>query len=123
MVMFSPGCIAAISYFVSFEVGNLIETLRRLGLIANFWRRPFVAALCVVAVVDVAVEVGWTVETLAGSDEDASGEPLGAIVAVGGAAIRGCIIVTVRAVRGCANRDAGLSLCRARCRYASKARN
>src|ERR1035438_3345835 len=122
--MFSPGCIAAsIAYFVSFEVGNLIETLGWLGFIADLGRWAFVTLLRIEAVVYLAVEVGWTVEPFAGSDEDAAGEPLRAIVAVWSAAIWSYIVVTIRAVRGCANRDVDLSLCRGDCCRAGKARN
>jgi hypothetical protein len=46
----------------------------------------------------------------AGANEDATGKPLRAVVAVRGATIRGGVIVTVGAIRGNADFDADLSI-------------
>ena len=66
-------------------------------LVARVRIVAFVAMVRVEAVVDMAVEVSGAMEPWSGSDEGAAGEPLGAVVAVGGAAIGLDVVVAVRA--------------------------
>src|ERR1700691_301928 len=52
-----------------------------------------------------AAEPSRTMEPWAGSDEDATDEPVGAVVAVRSASVRGISVVSVRTNRGSANCD------------------
>jgi hypothetical protein len=81
----------AVAAFIAFEGG-----VRRLGWAVSRCS-AFVAVLRIEVVVHVAVEVGGTVEPLAGSDEVAACEPFRAVVAVRGAVEGGVIVVAVRA--------------------------
>jgi hypothetical protein len=73
------------------------------------------------AVIYVAVEAVWAVEPGAGSDEDASAEPLGPVVSVWSAAIRDVVEVAIWANRCCSDIDGDLGRCRAR--YAQQSGN
>ena len=78
---------AAIARFVAVEV---VE-----GLSAPLRERSVIAVTRIEAVVDVAIEVGWTVEPVARSDEDSVHKPVGPIVAIGRALIRSVVKVAV----------------------------
>jgi hypothetical protein len=67
-----------------------------------------IAVVGVIAVVDVAVEAVRAMEPGACSDEQAATEPVGAVVAVGGAVVWGVVEVSVRAYRGHADTDGDL---------------
>jgi len=69
-------------------------------MLAASWVRAVVALAIVEVVIDVAVEVVGTMEPGAGADEYAAREPLGTVVAVGSAVVRGNFIVAIRAIRG-----------------------
>jgi hypothetical protein len=104
-------CVAAsIAHFVCFEVGNLIETLSRLGLIATGWPWAAIAVLWMETVIYVAMEVGWAVKPRARPNEDASCKPFRAIVPIGGALIRQDIVVSIRTHRRNSDLDGHLSL-------------
>ena len=90
-------CVAvSVAHFVSFEVVDLIETLSRLGLIATGRPWAVIAVLRMEMVIYGAVEACRAVKPRASADEDATGKPLGAVVAVGGAIVGRDVIVTVR---------------------------
>jgi hypothetical protein len=71
--------------------------------------------LRVIVVVDVAVEVIWTVKPGARPDKDAAAKPLRAVVAVGSAVIGRDVVVAIRAYRSRADVDTDLSLRRRGC--------
>jgi hypothetical protein len=100
---------ASIAHFVSFEVGNLIDRLRRFTFIANVWLCAFIAVLGIETVIYVALEVIRAMEPRASANEDTTRKPFRAVVAVRSASIRSNVIVAVRAVRGDANVNADLS--------------
>ena len=105
-------CVAAsIAHFVSFEVGNLIETLSRFGFIATGWPWAVIAVLRMEAVIYVSTEVGWAMKPRASPNEDATRKPFRVIVAVGGALVRRDIVVSVRTHRRNSDLDVYLSLC------------
>jgi hypothetical protein len=83
----STSVTAPITHFVSVEV---IE-----GLLSTFRMWTSVAVMWIEAVVNVAVEVVRSVEPRAGSDEQTAVEPLGPIISVRGAVIRGEVIVAI----------------------------
>jgi hypothetical protein len=60
-------------------------------------------------VINVTVEVGGTVEPGAGSNKDASAEPLWPVVSVWSAVVRGIVEVTIWANRRCSDIDGNLS--------------
>jgi hypothetical protein len=104
-------CVAAsIAHFVWFEMGNLIDTLSRLGFVATVWLWAVIAVLRMETIIDVAMEVGWTMKPRARANEDASRKPFRAVIAIGGAIVRWNVIVTVGAFRGNTDVDAYLSL-------------
>ncbi len=57
-LFFADDVAASIAHFVCFEVGNLIETLSRLGLIATGWPCAGIAVLRMETVIYVAMEIG-----------------------------------------------------------------
>jgi hypothetical protein len=97
---------ASITHLVSVEV---IE-----GLVSTFRTWTSVAMMRVEAVINVAVEVVRAVEPRADSDEHPTAEPLGPIVSVWGAVVRGKIVVAIRANWFGSDIDRYLSRCRAR---------
>ena len=96
-----PDVALAVARFVALEV---IE-----GLCAAIRERSAVAVVGIVAVIDVAVEAMVTVEPRAGADEDATVEPVGTVVAVGGAVVGGVVEIAVGAVGWGSDADGDLS--------------
>ena len=97
---------AAVTRFVRLE---MIECLRTMS-----GQRASVSMMRIEAVINVAVEAGCAVEPWAGSDEDTAVEPLGAVVPVWSAVVRGVIEVAIRANRRCSDIDGDLGGCRTR---------
>ena len=101
----------SVAGFISLEVGE--------------WRgsasgqRAVVSVVGVVAIIDVAVEAMGTVKPGAGSDEETTVEPIGAVVAVRSAIVGGIVEIAVGADRGGAKVDADRDL-RGRHRYAGE---
>src|SRR5258707_15511148 len=94
---------AATTHLVSMEViEGLVSTSRKWTTVAVMW---------IEAVINVAVEVVGPVEPRAGSDEDAAGEPLGSVVPVWSAVVRGVVEVAIRANRRCSYIDGDLRGC------------
>ena len=82
---------ASITHLVSVEViEGLISTLRMWTNVAVMW---------VEAVINVAEEVVGAVEPRASSEEHAAVEPLGSVVPIWGAVVRGNVVVAIRANR------------------------
>src|SRR5881396_3164798 len=95
---------ATSTHLISMEViEGLVSTSRKWTTVAVMW---------IEVVINVAVEVVGTVEPEAGSDEDASAEPLWPVVSVWSAVVRGIVEVTIRANRRCSDIDGNLSGCR-----------
>jgi hypothetical protein len=112
LVFFALNCVtASIAHFVSFEVLNLVETLSWLGSVAAVWPWSGVAVFRMETVIYVAVEALGTMKPGARAKEDATGKPLRAVVAVGGAVVRRDVIVAVRADRRDSDIDLYLSMC------------
>jgi hypothetical protein len=99
----------AIAHLVSMKVlGGTIPSRTR----SVAWMRIFtvVAVFRVVVIVDVAIEVFGAVKPWPGTDKDAVGKPLGAVIAVGSATVRRGIIVTIRTSGRHTDTDAYLGL-------------
>ena len=79
---------ASIPHFVSFEVGDLIETLSRLGFVATVWLWAVIAVLRMETVIYVSSEVVSAMKPRASANEDATCKPFRAVVAIGGAVVR-----------------------------------
>jgi hypothetical protein len=105
--MASAACVASpITHLVSVEViEGLVSTGRSWTNIAVMW---------IEAVINVALEVVGAVEPRAGSDENAAAEPLGPVVPVWRAVVRGHIVVTIGTNGFCSDVDGDLSGCEAR---------
>jgi hypothetical protein len=72
-----------------------------------------IAMLWIKAVINMAIEVVRAVKPWAGSDEDASGEPLGSVVPIWSAVVRRVVEVAVWANWRNSNIDRDLGRCRA----------
>jgi hypothetical protein len=112
--MTSAACVPApITHLVSVEViESPVSLSRKWATVAVMW---------IEAVIYVAVEAVWAMEPGAGSDEDASAEPLGPVVTVWSAAIRDVVEVAIWANRCCSDIDRDPGRCRAR--YAQQSGN
>ena len=91
-----------VTRFISLEVIKGGSSARR--------KRPVIAVTRIVPVVHVAHPSRRTVEPWSSTDEDSSHEPVGAVITVRRAVVRGVIEVTIRTNRRCA--DADRHLCR-----------
>ena len=110
LVLLATADVAApITHFISFEVGNLIDGLRRLRLIARVWCGTFVPVFGMKMVVDVALEVVRAMKPRASANEDTTCKPFRPVVAVGSTTIRSSIIIPVGTFGGDSDVDADLS--------------
>jgi hypothetical protein len=110
-LLFAPNCVtASITLFVSFEVGNLIETLSRLGLVAAVWLWAGIAVLRMETVIYMAAEAFSAMKPWTCANEDATRKPFRAVVSVGGALVRRDVIITVGTFGRDSDFDAYLSL-------------
>src|ERR1700728_4171238 len=89
----------SITHFIAFEVFNPVEMLVGIGFFPTNWPRTVVAMFGMEMVIYVAVEACRAVKPRAGANEDATGKPLWAVVAVGSALIRRDVIVAVGTLR------------------------
>src|SRR5258708_3719305 len=87
--------------------GTVPPVMRSVAMVRIF---PAVAVIRAVAIVDVATEVFRAVKPWAGTDKDAIGKPLGAVITVGSATVRRGIVVTVRTNGRYPDADADLGL-------------
>src|ERR1700735_4332011 len=96
--------------YVALSIASFIalEMLERLS--AAWGQRSTIAAVRIGTVVDVTVKTVGAVEPGAGADEYATSEPVGSVVAVGGAVIRRVVEVSIGAYRGCADVDTDRNL-------------
>jgi len=102
---------ASIPHFIAFEVLNPIEMFIGIGSFTTSWPGAVIAMLGMEMVIYVAVEAGRAVKPRAGANEYATGKPLRAVVAVGGAVVRRDVIVAVGTFGRDADVDLHLSLC------------
>jgi hypothetical protein len=101
LALFAAADVATpIPHFVSFEVRNLIDMLWRLWLISDVWWRALIAVVWVIMVVNVALEVVWSMKPWACANEGSASKPLRTVISVGCATVRSSVIVTIWAVRG-----------------------
>jgi hypothetical protein len=98
----------AVPHFVAFEVFNVVD--RPAGVLATGWDRAVVSVVGMEMIIDVAVKTLRAVKPGAYANKNASGEPLGAVVAVGSAVVGRDIVVTIRTVGRGPNFDGDLSL-------------
>jgi hypothetical protein len=101
---------ASIAYFVSLEVSDLIDVLVRIGFLPTGWPGAVIAMLRMEMVIYMTAKTFGAMKPRTGADENATGEPLRAIVAVGGAVVGRDVIVTIGTIRSNSNVDADLSL-------------
>jgi hypothetical protein len=107
-VVSGPYMALTVAGFIWLEMGE--------GLRPAFRHRTVIAVVRIVAIVDVAMEAVWAVKPRAGPDKNSADEPVGPIVAVGGALI-GCVVeITVGAYRGNPDTDGDLRRCNGGCR-------
>jgi hypothetical protein len=86
-----------VSHFISSEIVDVVEPLRRVGVITVIWRWAAISVMDIEMVVHVTAKVSRAVKPRAGTNEEATVEPLRAVVAVGSAGIRSEVIVAIRA--------------------------
>jgi hypothetical protein len=104
----SVGVAVAVVHLVSVEVlGGAVPSFA--GPVATIGKITMVAMVGVKVIVYVATEFGAAVKPGARTDEDTSGEPLGSVIAVGGALIGRNFVVAIGADRGWSDVDADLS--------------
>jgi hypothetical protein len=101
---------APITHFISFEVGNLIDGLRRLRLIARVWCGTFIPVFGVKMIVDVTLEVVRAMKPRASANEDTTRKPFRAVISVWSTTVRSSVIVSIRAVGGGSNVDCDADL-------------
>src|SRR5712671_363083 len=108
----SPTCVASTAC-VAASITHLVTAEMIEGLISTLRMWTNVAVMWVEAVINVAAEVVGAVEPRASSEEHTAVEPLGSVVPIWGAAVRGNVVVAIRANRRCSDIDRDLSGCRA----------
>jgi hypothetical protein len=101
--------------FIAMEVGGRMLSAY-LYFIARMRHRTAVPVVDMIVGIDMTVEVGRAVKPWTRTDEDATGKPLGAIVAIGRTPVRSSFIVSVGAVGGDSDVDADLGLGFGSCR-------
>jgi hypothetical protein len=84
------------------------------GIVSTFRKWTTVAVMWIESVINVAVKTLGAVKPGTGSNEDAAAKPLGPVVSVWSAAVRGIIEVAIWADRRCSDIDGDFGLCRAR---------
>jgi hypothetical protein len=94
---------------------EVMEMVGRLAISAVRWEAAVIAIAGVKGVIDIPMKAAWAVEPWAGTEEDATIEPFGTVVAVGCAVVGRVVKVTVGANRSrptdvYAERDLGVCL-------------
>jgi hypothetical protein len=95
---------APITYFISFEVFNLLDG--PCGFFSRMWHGAFISVLGMEMVVYVTSEVIRTMKPRASANKNTARKPFRPVVAIRSTGIRRSFIVTVGAVRGRSNADA-----------------
>lgn len=110
-MLFLADVTASITHFIAFEMLNLIEMLIGIGFFATSWLGAVIAVFGMEMVIYVAVEACRAVKPRAGANEEATGKPLRAVVAIGSAVVGRDVIVAVGTFGRDADVDLYLSLC------------
>jgi hypothetical protein len=99
----------AIAHLVPMEVlgGAMPPVMGSVAIVGIF---TMVAVIRMVVIVDIAMEVFGAVKPGAGTDKDAIGKPLRAVITVGSATVRRHIVITVRTSGRDTDADANLGL-------------
>jgi hypothetical protein len=103
-----PACVVTGVAYVALSIARFVSMEVVEGLRAVLRKRSMITVAGVVAVVDVAVEAVRAVEPGTGSKKDAAYEPIGTVVAIGSAVIRGIVEVPVGALGCYSNVDRNL---------------
>jgi hypothetical protein len=106
----AAGVAASVTHLVALEVGGIVDAVFRTGFFAAGRIWTFVTVVGMEVVIYMAVEVLRTMEPATGSNEDTAVEPLGAVVAVGGAVVGSDIVVAVGTVGGWSDLNVDLSV-------------
>jgi hypothetical protein len=106
--------------YVPLTVAGFVWLEMREGLRPAFRQRTMIAVVRIVAVIDVAVEAVRTVKPGAGTDKDSADEPVGAVVAVGGALVRCIVEVAVWTYRSNPDTDGDLGGRHRGCGYSTR---
>jgi hypothetical protein len=88
----------SIPHFISLKVGNLVHVFVRLGSVATVRRWAGIAMMHIEVIIDVAVEMSWSMKPRAGANEYSAYKPFRAVIAVWRAIVWGVIVVAVRTV-------------------------
>lgn len=102
------GVAVAVADFVAFEMFDVVDGPD--GVFAAGGMRAGVSVVGMEMIIDVAVKTFGTVEPGADADEDAAGEPLRAVIAVGSAVVGWNVVIAIGAYRRRSNFDGYLSL-------------
>src|SRR5580692_5774243 len=78
---------SSVACFIGMEVGE--------GPVSAAVMRSGISVVGVPAVIDVSVEATWPMEPGSGAEEDTANKPVGAVVAIGSAVLRGIVEVAV----------------------------
>src|ERR1700683_52280 len=107
LLAFAYGAVG-VAHFVAFEVFDVVDG--PCGVLTARWNRALVPVVRMEMIIDVAMKACGAVEPGADADENASGKPLGPVVAIGSAVI-GCDgVVAIGTFRRDADFDGDLGL-------------
>ena len=95
----------AVAHFVAFEVFDVVDGPG--GMLAAFGMRAVVSVVGMEMIIDVAAKALRAVKPGADADEDATGEPLRAVIAVGSASVRIIRVIAIAADRCRVDDDGG----------------
>jgi hypothetical protein len=110
--VFAAACVATtVTHLVAVEVFHVVDVMLGRWVIAMVGIWAVVPVIGMVVIVDVAVEVFRAMVPGACTDEDATAEPLRAVVTVGCTAVRSRVVVAIGAARRDTNSDADLGVC------------
>jgi hypothetical protein len=111
LASFVPDVAAPIAHFISLKVGDSVHAFRRLGSLTTLRRGAFIAVFGMISIIYVALELFRAMKPGARANEGSARKPLGTVVAVGSAAVRRGVIVSVGTFRGYSDVDPDLSFC------------
>jgi hypothetical protein len=87
------------SAYVAAPIAHLVSTEVIEGFVSTLWKWTMVAVVGIEAIINVAIELVRPVKPRTRSEEDAVVEPLGPVVPVWGAIVRGDVVVAIRTTR------------------------